>query len=104
MHFFYPPSLPITDCLEQLRELISAHQIVIVAGETGSGKTTTLHSCVGAINTPERKIKPQHGGPISVGRELLFNAAGKLGVRPLPELVAAIREPAHNAALEALRH
>ena len=29
----------------------------------------------------------------------MFNAAGKLGVRPLPELVAAIREPAHNAAL-----
>lgn len=42
MHFFYPPSLPITDCLDQLRELISAHQIVIVAGETGSGKTTQL--------------------------------------------------------------
>jgi len=50
-------------------------------------------------NTPERKIKPRHGGPISVSRELVFNAAGKLGVRPLPELVAAIREPAHNAAL-----
>jgi len=50
-------------------------------------------------DTPERKIKPKHGGPISVGRELVFNAAGKLGVRPLPELVAAIRKPAHNAAL-----
>ena len=50
-------------------------------------------------NTPERKIKPEYGGPMGVGRELVFNAAGKLGVRPLPELVAAIRAPAHNAAL-----
>ena len=42
MQFSYPPSLPISSCLEQLKELISAHQIVIVAGETGSGKTTQL--------------------------------------------------------------
>jgi len=50
-------------------------------------------------NTPERNIKASYGGPLGVGRELVFNAAGKLGVRPPPELVAAIREPAHNAAL-----
>jgi sucrose-6-phosphate hydrolase SacC (GH32 family) len=50
-------------------------------------------------NTPERNVKPEYGGPTGVGRELVFNSAGKLGVRPLPELVAAIREPAHNAAL-----
>ncbi|MGI9535771.1 MAG: ATP-dependent RNA helicase HrpA [Desulfocapsaceae bacterium] len=42
MHFFYPPSLPISGCLDQLKRKISAHQIVIVAGETGSGKTTQL--------------------------------------------------------------
>jgi sucrose-6-phosphate hydrolase SacC (GH32 family) len=50
-------------------------------------------------STPERNVKPEYGGPTGVGRELVFNAAGKLGVRPLPELVAAIRAPAHNAAL-----
>jgi len=48
--------------------------------------------------TPERNISG-YAGPMGVGRELVFNAAGKLGVRPLPELIAAIREPAHNAAL-----
>ena len=42
MDFFYPPSLPIASSLDQLRELIIDHQIVIVAGETGSGKTTQL--------------------------------------------------------------
>ncbi|MEW6614916.1 MAG: GspE/PulE family protein [Thermodesulfobacteriota bacterium] len=30
--------------------------IVMVVGPTGSGKTTTLHSALGFINTPERKI------------------------------------------------
>lgn len=30
--------------------------IVLVVGPTGSGKTTTLHSGLGYINTPERKI------------------------------------------------
>lgn len=48
--------------------------------------------------TPERTISG-YAGPMGVGRELVFNAAGKLGVRLPPELVAAIRAPAHNAAL-----
>lgn len=30
--------------------------IILVVGPTGSGKTTTLHSAIGFINTPERKI------------------------------------------------
>jgi type II secretory ATPase GspE/PulE/Tfp pilus assembly ATPase PilB-like protein len=30
--------------------------IFLVCGPTGSGKTTTLHSCLAHINTPERKI------------------------------------------------
>ncbi len=30
--------------------------LILVCGPTGSGKTTTLHSIVGHINTPERKI------------------------------------------------
>jgi type II secretory ATPase GspE/PulE/Tfp pilus assembly ATPase PilB-like protein len=30
--------------------------LILVVGPTGSGKTTTLHSALGFINTPERKI------------------------------------------------
>lgn len=36
------PDLPIADKRELIAEAISAHQVVILAGETGSGKTTQL--------------------------------------------------------------
>ena len=43
--------------LRALREIVSKpYGIFLCVGPTGSGKTTTLHSCVGSINTPDRKI------------------------------------------------
>ncbi|MEM9563078.1 MAG: ATP-dependent RNA helicase HrpA [Actinomycetota bacterium] len=38
----YPAELPITDHRDELVEAIAANQVVIVAGETGSGKSTQL--------------------------------------------------------------
>ena len=38
----YPPELPVVARREEIAALIAAHQVVIVAGETGSGKTTQL--------------------------------------------------------------
>jgi type II secretory ATPase GspE/PulE/Tfp pilus assembly ATPase PilB-like protein len=43
--------------LAQIRYLAERpHGLLLVAGPTGSGKTTTLHSIIKMINTPERKI------------------------------------------------
>jgi len=42
------------DTLEKIVQM--PYGIALVVGPTGSGKTTTLHSAVGHINTPERKI------------------------------------------------
>jgi type II secretory ATPase GspE/PulE/Tfp pilus assembly ATPase PilB-like protein len=43
--------------LERLRAIADRpHGLLLVCGPTGSGKTTTLHSLVASINTPERKI------------------------------------------------
>ncbi len=43
--------------LRLLRELAEKpYGIILVVGPTGSGKTTTLHSTLGYINTPDRKI------------------------------------------------
>ncbi|HED18258.1 MAG TPA: ATP-dependent RNA helicase HrpA, partial [Gammaproteobacteria bacterium] len=38
----YPSTLPVVDSRERIRDTISGHQVVILCGETGSGKTTQL--------------------------------------------------------------
>jgi type II secretory ATPase GspE/PulE/Tfp pilus assembly ATPase PilB-like protein len=43
--------------MEGIRKIaVSPHGLLFVCGPTGSGKTTTLHSILAHINTPERKI------------------------------------------------
>ena len=38
----FPESLPVSAKRDEIRAAIEAHQVVIVCGETGSGKTTQL--------------------------------------------------------------
>jgi len=38
----FPPELPVSERVEDIRNAIEQHQVVIVAGETGSGKTTQI--------------------------------------------------------------
>lgn len=43
--------------LREMQALVAKpNGIILCVGPTGSGKTTTLHAALGAINTPERKI------------------------------------------------
>ena len=39
-----------------IKNVTTPYGLILVVGPTGSGKTTTLHSCLGHINTPKRKI------------------------------------------------
>ena len=38
----FPSELPITDHLDEIQDHLEKHQVVVVAGDTGSGKTTQL--------------------------------------------------------------
>ncbi len=42
MEFSYPSELPITPFIPEIAALLNNHQVVVIAGETGSGKTTQL--------------------------------------------------------------
>ncbi len=42
MIYFYPDNLPITDHKDTIIDHIRSHQVIVIAGDTGSGKTTQL--------------------------------------------------------------
>ena len=42
MRFTYPPDLPVSQRRDDIAAAIRDHQVVVVAGETGSGRTTQL--------------------------------------------------------------
>lgn len=42
MHFSYPTALPISSHRQEIISALKAHQVLVVAGDTGSGKTTQL--------------------------------------------------------------
>jgi ATP-dependent helicase HrpA len=58
LHIEFPESLPVSAKREEIMAAIAAHQVVIVCGETGSGKTTQLPKIAlamgrGKCNAPE---------------------------------------------------
>jgi len=58
LHIEFPESLPVSGKRDEIMDAIAAHQVVIVCGETGSGKTTQLPKIAlamgrGKCNYPE---------------------------------------------------
>lgn len=90
---FHPPTRTLIDALAQ-----RPHGIFLCAGPTGSGKTTTLHAILGAINTDERKIWTAED-PIEITQEglrqvqvhpkigLTFAAAMRAFLRADPDVI-----------------
>ena len=55
MKYFYPDNLPIIDHKDIIIESIIRHQVIVIAGDTGSGKTTQLPKmCLEAL--PENQL------------------------------------------------
>ena len=54
--FVYPPELPVSQRADEIARAIRAHPVVIVCGETGSGKTTQLPKICLAAGRGERGL------------------------------------------------
>ncbi len=70
----YPPELPITARKDDLVAAIRAHQVVVIAGETGSGKTTQIPKmCLEAGLGIEAKIgctQPRRVAALSISKRI----------------------------------
>ena len=79
----YDQGLPISAHVDEITELIRNHQVVVVAGETGSGKTTQLPKI--CLRAGRRRIG--HTQPRRIAaRSVAARIADELGVQ-LGELV-----------------
>ena len=56
MQLHFPPELPVSQRRDDIAAAIRDHQVVIVAGETGSGKTTTLNVISSYLPEDERIV------------------------------------------------
>src|SRR6185312_15979082 len=68
-------SLPITARADEIVKLIREHQVVVIAGETGSGKTTQLPKlCLAAARSVARRVAEELGTPLGdqVGFQVRF--------------------------------
>ncbi len=87
----FPPELPITSRVEEITAAIQANQVVILAGETGSGKTTQIPKmCLAAGRGSLGRIactQPRRVAALSVSRRV----AEELGVQWGREVGCKIR-------------
>jgi ATP-dependent helicase HrpA len=76
----FPPELPISARAEEITAAIQEHQVVILAGETGSGKTTQIPKmCLAAGRGSQGRIactQPRRVAALSISRRV----AEELGV------------------------
>src|SRR4051812_3393348 len=87
----FPPELPISARAEEITAAIQAHAVVILAGETGSGKTTQIPKmCLAAGRGATGRIactQPRRVAALSVSRRV----AEELGVQWGREVGSKIR-------------
>jgi len=60
----FPESLPVSGKRDEIMEAIEKHQVVIVCGETGSGKTTQLPKIALALGRGKCNAKPGQKGQL----------------------------------------
>lgn len=64
LHIEFPESLPVSGKRQEIMAAIEKHQVVIVCGETGSGKTTQLPKIALALGRGKCNAKPGQKGQL----------------------------------------
>ena len=54
----FPDSLPVSGKRQEIMDALAQHQVIIVCGETGSGKTTQLPKIALAMGRGKASAKP----------------------------------------------
>ncbi len=79
----YPPELPVSACKDEIAAAIGQHQVVIVCGETGSGKTTQIPKICLAIGRGVKGMightQPRRLAATSVAQRLAQELKTELG-------------------------
>ncbi|KUG55466.1 ATP-dependent RNA helicase HrpA [Kocuria rosea subsp. polaris] len=79
----YPEHLPVSARREDIMDAISAHQVVVIAGETGSGKTTQIPKMCLELGLGERGLightQPRRIAARSVAERIASELGEKIG-------------------------
>ncbi len=91
MRLAVPEQLPIADHVEQIQAALREHQVVVVAGETGSGKTTQLPKIALAAGRGQRGMIGHTQPRRIAARTLAARIAEECGVELGTEVGFAVR-------------
>jgi ATP-dependent helicase HrpA len=92
LHIEFPESLPVSARRQEIEHAIRDHQVVIVCGETGSGKTTQLPKIALAMGRGKLNAKPGQRGQLIGHTQPRRIAASSVAKRIAEELKTPLGE------------
>ncbi|WP_028601153.1 ATP-dependent RNA helicase HrpA [Ottowia thiooxydans] len=88
----FPPNLPVSERRAEIEEALARHQVIIVCGETGSGKTTQLPKMALAMGRGRMNAKPGERGRLIGHTQPRRIAASSVAKRIAEELNTPLGE------------
>ncbi|HRA15447.1 MAG TPA: hypothetical protein PK238_12400, partial [Giesbergeria sp.] len=88
----FPESLPVSGRRDEIMAALQAHQVIIVCGETGSGKTTQLPKLALAMGRGRANARPGERGQFIGHTQPRRIAASSVAKRIAEELKTTLGE------------